>query len=62
VHLVWGTYERGPERGVVYNSAVLAGPTGEILGVYRKTHLWDLEKLPDGRGDAGSVGRQGAGA
>ena len=38
VHLVWGTYERGPERGIVYNSAALIGPTGEVLGVYRKTH------------------------
>ena len=37
-HVVWGTYERGAERGVVHNSAVLIGPTGEILGTYRKTH------------------------
>ena len=37
-HLVWGTYERGVERGVVHNSAVLIGPTGDVLGVYRKTH------------------------
>lgn len=36
-HLVWGTYERGPERGVVYNSSVLIGPAGDVLGVYRKT-------------------------
>jgi predicted amidohydrolase len=28
VHLVWGTYERGPERGVVYNASVLIGPDG----------------------------------
>lgn len=38
VHVVWGTYERGGERGVVYNSAVLIGPGGDVLGVYRKTH------------------------
>ena len=37
-HVVWGTYERGPERGVVYNAAVLIGPSGDVLGVYRKTH------------------------
>ncbi|MBB5789394.1 carbon-nitrogen hydrolase family protein [Jiangella mangrovi] len=43
VHLAWGTYERGPERGVVYNSAVLAGPDGEIGGVYRKTHPFCTE-------------------
>lgn len=38
VHVVWGTYERGPERGVVHNSAALIGPDGNVLGVYRKTH------------------------
>jgi predicted amidohydrolase len=43
VHLVWGTYERGRERGVVYNSAVLIGPAGDVLGVYRKTHPFCTE-------------------
>jgi deaminated glutathione amidase len=43
VHVVWGTYERGPERGVVYNSAVLIGPGGDVLGVYRKTHPFCTE-------------------
>jgi predicted amidohydrolase len=38
VHVCMGTYERGPERGVVYNSSVLIGPDGSLLGVYRKTH------------------------
>ena len=33
VHVCLGTYERGPERGVVYNSSVLVGPTGAVLGV-----------------------------
>jgi predicted amidohydrolase len=42
-HVVWGTYERGPERGVVYNSAVLVGPSGDVLGVYRKTHPFCTE-------------------
>jgi predicted amidohydrolase len=42
-HVVWGTYERGPERGVVYNSAVLIGPDGAVLGVYRKTHPFCTE-------------------
>jgi predicted amidohydrolase len=42
-HVVWGTYERGAERGVVYNSAVLIDPRGEILGVYRKTHPFGSE-------------------
>jgi predicted amidohydrolase len=48
VHVVLPTYERGPERGVVYNSAALFGPTGEMLGVYRKTHLFPTERLSGG--------------
>jgi predicted amidohydrolase len=43
VHAVWGTYEQGPQRGVVYNSAVLIGPGGDVLGVYRKTHPFCTE-------------------
>lgn len=43
VHVVYGTYERGDERGVVHNSAVLVGPTGDVLGVYRKTHPFCTE-------------------
>jgi len=42
-HLVWGTYERGPERGVVYNSSVLITPDGSVAGVYRKTHPFCTE-------------------
>ncbi len=42
-HVVWGTYERGQERGVVYNAAVLIGPSGDVLGVYRKTHPFCTE-------------------
>jgi predicted amidohydrolase len=40
IHVVFGTYERGPERGVVYNTAALIGPDGDLLGAYRKTHLF----------------------
>jgi predicted amidohydrolase len=43
VHLVAGTYERGPERGVVYNAAALVTPDGEVAGVYRKTHPFCTE-------------------
>jgi predicted amidohydrolase len=43
IHLVWGTYERGPGRGVVYNASVLIGPSGDVLGVYRKTHPFCTE-------------------
>jgi deaminated glutathione amidase len=48
IHLVWSTYERGAERGVVYNSAALLGPDGEVRGVYRKTHLYLLERRDAG--------------
>jgi predicted amidohydrolase len=48
VHLVWGTYERGPARGQVFNSAAVIGPTGEVLGVYRKTHLFVAERREAG--------------
>ncbi len=48
IYIVFPTYERGPERGVVYNSAALFGPEGELLGVYRKTHLFPTERLSGG--------------
>jgi predicted amidohydrolase len=43
VHVVMGTYERGADRGVVYNAAVLIDRRGEIAGVYRKTHPFSTE-------------------
>lgn len=48
VYVVLPTYERGPERGVVYNSAAVIGPQGDLLGVYRKTHLFPTERLSGG--------------
>lgn len=48
VHLCVGTYERGPGRGVVYNAAVLVGPDGDVLGVYRKTHPFCSETVTRG--------------
>ncbi len=48
VHLAWGTYERGPERGVVHNSSVLIGRDGEVSGVYRKTHPFCTEIVSRG--------------
>ena len=44
VHVVWPSYRRGPERGVVYNSSILIGPDGEILGIYDKTHPFPVER------------------
>jgi predicted amidohydrolase len=48
VHVVFGTYERGPERGTVYNTAMVAGPDGDVLGAYRKTHLFCGEERAGG--------------
>jgi deaminated glutathione amidase len=48
VHLCYGTYERGDRRGVVYNTALLIGPSGEILSSYRKTHLYSGESVASG--------------
>jgi beta-ureidopropionase len=45
VYVVFPSYERGPERGIVYNSAALIGPSGDVLGIYRKTHLFPTERL-----------------
>lgn len=47
-HVVWGTYARGPQRGVVHNAAVLIGPSGDVLGVYHKTHPFAGEKRSEG--------------
>jgi predicted amidohydrolase len=43
VHVVWGTYEPGPQRGEVFNSALLADPSGDVRGRYRKTHPFCTE-------------------
>lgn len=48
VHLVYGAYERGPERGIVYNSAALVGPAGAALGIYHKTHPFCTEIVTGG--------------
>ncbi|MDF3045162.1 MAG: carbon-nitrogen hydrolase family protein [Ornithinibacter sp.] len=48
VHLVVGTYERGPTPEVVHNSSVLVDPAGEVLGVYRKTHPFYSEGVGGG--------------
>ena len=55
VHVVHCTYERGTQRGVVHNSAVLIGPGGDVLGVYRKTHLFPGEMQWVTAGDAVTV-------
>lgn len=48
IHLIHATYERGENRGEIYNSSILIGPQGQILGVYRKTHPFCTELLSRG--------------
>ena len=48
IHLVAGTYERGPSPEIVYNASVLIDPRGELLGVYRKTHPFCSEAVSGG--------------
>lgn len=48
VHVVWPTYRRGGERGIVYNSAVLIDPQGDIVGIYDKTHPAPWERTDGG--------------
>ena len=42
LHLVMGMLERAPgESFKAFNSAVLVGPSGKTMAVYRKVHLYD---------------------
>jgi len=60
IYLVFPTYERGSKRGVVFNSAALLGPNGDVLGVYRKTHLFPTERIvPAADGEPDGVDRGG---
>jgi len=40
-----------PPPGVGYNSALLASPAGEIIGNYRKTFLFETDKIWSREGD-----------
>lgn len=48
VYVVWPSYRRGEKRGVVYNSAILINPDGEITGIYDKTHPAPWERRDSG--------------
>ncbi|PLX40715.1 MAG: hydrolase [Deltaproteobacteria bacterium] len=44
VYLLLGSFnESSPEVGKCYNTSVLYSPEGEILAVYRKIHLFDVD-------------------
>jgi len=39
MYVVVGMPERGELPGILYNAAALIGPNGDVVGVYRKSHL-----------------------
>lgn len=48
IHLLLGSFnERSDEPGRCYNTSVFFSPDGEILGTYRKIHLFDVD-VPGG--------------
>jgi predicted amidohydrolase len=48
IHLLLGSFnERSDEPARCYNTSVLFSPAGEILGTYRKIHLFDVD-VPGG--------------
>jgi predicted amidohydrolase len=48
IHLLLGSFaERSDEPARCYNTSVLLGPGGEVLAVYRKLHLFDVD-VPGG--------------
>ena len=49
MHIVFGIFERDGER--LYNTAVLMGGKGEILGKYHKVHLPAVERWSESHGD-----------
>ena len=48
VHVVLPMYEKGKEKNVIMNSAILINDEGEIAGIYRKTHPFPTERLAGG--------------
>jgi predicted amidohydrolase len=63
-HIVFGLVTKEKVESTIYNSAVLIGPEGELLGEYRKIHLPGEERiafrpgyrLPVFETDCGQVG------
>jgi len=53
VHLVAGLLEKDGEAH--YSTSVLIGPTGELIGKYRRVHCFELEKQYLDTGDAFDV-------
>jgi len=45
-HIVGSTYE-STAGGTLHNTASLIGPEGKVIGLYRKTHLFDAPRRKD---------------
>lgn len=45
VYVIVTLPEQGELVGIVYNSAVLISPEGQVAGIFRKVQLWGKEKL-----------------
>jgi predicted amidohydrolase len=45
-YIAGSMYEAAPD-GRFYNSLPLIGPSGDVIGLYRKTHLFDAPNRPD---------------
>jgi predicted amidohydrolase len=44
IHLLAGSFtERHPENDKPFNTSVMLGPDGEVLAVYRKIHMFDVD-------------------
>jgi predicted amidohydrolase len=44
-HIVFGMVTKEKVESIIYNSAIVIGPDGELLGEYRKLHLPGEERL-----------------
>lgn len=45
VYIITGISEKSSVPGILYNSNICISPQGEIVCLYRKIHVWYLEKL-----------------
>jgi len=45
VHVAFGLPTKEKVESILFNSAVLVGPDGEVIGEYRKVHLKDEERM-----------------
>lgn len=65
VYIAWGMATKERVESILYNSALLVGPEGELLGQYHKVHLRGEERMAFREGfklpviDTGEIGKIG---